>query len=115
MNFCRQILLASEIVVLVGIIMSFHFTHSYSVPQYVCSALVTFVAAEVLEGEHYFYFKENKHYVYIFCSLDFFALRYSISNVNRHTLVFVVERVFFWLLLNQFLSSCGFDVNLHNL
>ncbi|KAJ6802240.1 SPX domain-containing membrane protein-like [Iris pallida] len=46
----RQILLASEIMVLVGIILSFHVTSSYSVPQYVCSALITFVSAEVLEG-----------------------------------------------------------------
>ncbi|XP_020112892.1 SPX domain-containing membrane protein Os06g0129400-like isoform X2 [Ananas comosus] len=46
----RQILLASEIMVLVGIIFSFHVTSSYTVPQYVTSALITFVSAEVLEG-----------------------------------------------------------------
>lgn len=46
----RQILLASEILVLIGITMSFHVTSKYSVPQYVISALITFVAAEVLEG-----------------------------------------------------------------
>ncbi|XP_073101877.1 SPX domain-containing membrane protein OsI_17046 isoform X2 [Elaeis guineensis] len=46
----RQILLASEIILLVGIILSFHVTRPYSVPQYVCSALITFVSAEVLEG-----------------------------------------------------------------
>ncbi|KAJ6843206.1 B3 domain-containing protein-like isoform X1 [Iris pallida] len=46
----RQILLVSEIVVLIGITMSFRVTSHYSVPQYVCSALITFVAAEVLEG-----------------------------------------------------------------
>ncbi|PKA60090.1 SPX domain-containing membrane protein [Apostasia shenzhenica] len=46
----RQILLASEIMVLVGIILSFRITASYSVAQYVCAALITFVAAEVLEG-----------------------------------------------------------------
>ncbi|KAK4389355.1 SPX domain-containing membrane protein [Sesamum angolense] len=46
----RQILLASEIVVLLGILFSFHFIVPYSVPQYVCSGLVMFVAAEVLEG-----------------------------------------------------------------
>lgn len=46
----RQILLASEVMVLVGIILSFHITKSYTVPQYVCSALITFVSAEVLEG-----------------------------------------------------------------
>jgi len=47
---CRQILLASEVMVLIGIIMSFRFTPHYSIPQYVISALITFVFAEVLEG-----------------------------------------------------------------
>ncbi|KAJ4775244.1 SPX domain-containing membrane protein [Rhynchospora pubera] len=46
----RQILLGSEIMVLIGIIFSFHVTRSYTVPQYVTSALITFVSAEVLEG-----------------------------------------------------------------
>ncbi|XP_066332268.1 SPX domain-containing membrane protein OsI_08463 [Miscanthus floridulus] len=46
----RQILVASEIMVLIGIVMSFCFTPHYSVPQYVTSALITFVFAEVLEG-----------------------------------------------------------------
>ncbi|TVT99720.1 hypothetical protein EJB05_54920 [Eragrostis curvula] len=46
----RQILLASEVMVLLGIIMSFRFTPHYSIPQYVISALITFVFAEVLEG-----------------------------------------------------------------
>lgn len=46
----RQILVASEIMVLIGIATSFHFTSHYSVPQYVSSALITFVFAEVLEG-----------------------------------------------------------------
>nr|WET17608.1 SPX-MFS2 [Phoebe bournei] len=46
----RQILLASEIIVCIGIILSFHVIIPYSVPQYVCSALITFVSAEVLEG-----------------------------------------------------------------
>nr|CAB3487981.1 unnamed protein product [Digitaria exilis] len=46
----RQILLASEVMVLIGIIMSFCFTPHYSIPQYVISALITFVFAEVLEG-----------------------------------------------------------------
>jgi hypothetical protein len=50
MVFCRQILVASEIMVLIGIIMSFRYTPHYSVPQYVLSALITFVFAEVLEG-----------------------------------------------------------------
>ncbi|KAL5666123.1 hypothetical protein ACJX0J_026231, partial [Zea mays] len=45
----RQILVASEIMVLIGIVMSFCFTPHYSVPQYVTSALITFVFAEVLE------------------------------------------------------------------
>ncbi|KAL2543973.1 SPX domain-containing membrane protein [Forsythia ovata] len=46
----RQILLVSEIVVLLGILFSFHIIIPYSVPQYVCSGLVMFVSAEVLEG-----------------------------------------------------------------
>ncbi|XP_078159246.1 SPX domain-containing membrane protein OsI_17046-like [Carex rostrata] len=46
----RQILLGSEILVLIGILLSFKFTSHYSVPQYITSALITFVAAEVLEG-----------------------------------------------------------------
>ncbi|KAL3645374.1 hypothetical protein CASFOL_010554 [Castilleja foliolosa] len=46
----RQILLVSEIVVFLGILFSFQFIIPYSVPQYVCSGLVMFVAAEVLEG-----------------------------------------------------------------
>ncbi|XP_078161955.1 SPX domain-containing membrane protein OsI_21475-like [Carex rostrata] len=46
----RQILLGSEIMVLIGIILSFHVTSTYTVPQYVTSALITFVSAEVLEG-----------------------------------------------------------------
>ncbi|MBA0773418.1 hypothetical protein Gotri_008694 [Gossypium trilobum] len=46
----RQILLASEIMVCVGILLSFHVIIPYSVPQYVCSGLIMFVSAEVLEG-----------------------------------------------------------------
>ncbi|KAI3468810.1 hypothetical protein Pfo_025473 [Paulownia fortunei] len=46
----RQILLTSEIVVFLGILFSFQFIIPYSVPQYVCSGLIMFVAAEVLEG-----------------------------------------------------------------
>ncbi|WOK93582.1 hypothetical protein Cni_G02282 [Canna indica] len=46
----RQILLGSDILVLARILLSFKFTSSYMVPQYVCSAMITFVAAEVLEG-----------------------------------------------------------------
>ncbi|PIN16230.1 putative transporter/transmembrane protein [Handroanthus impetiginosus] len=46
----RQVLLASEVMVFVGIVLSFQLIIPYSVPQYVCSALLTFVAAEVLEG-----------------------------------------------------------------
>ncbi|KAK8538046.1 hypothetical protein V6N13_096165 [Hibiscus sabdariffa] len=46
----RQILLASEIVVCLGILLSFHVIIPYSVPQYVCSGLIMFVSAEVLEG-----------------------------------------------------------------
>ncbi|KAE7997187.1 hypothetical protein FH972_001842 [Carpinus fangiana] len=46
----RQVLLASEIMVCIGILLSFHVFIPYSVPQYVGSALITFVSAEVLEG-----------------------------------------------------------------
>lgn len=49
---CRQLLLASEIMVCIGIILSFHTLIPYSVPQYVCSALITFVSAEILEGNN---------------------------------------------------------------
>ncbi|XP_054784928.1 SPX domain-containing membrane protein At4g22990-like isoform X1 [Prosopis cineraria] len=46
----RQVLLASEIMVCIGLLLSFHIFIPYSVLQYVGSALVTFVSAEVLEG-----------------------------------------------------------------
>lgn len=46
----RQILLASEIMVFIGILFSFHIIIPYSVPQYVVSGLIMFVSAEVLEG-----------------------------------------------------------------
>ncbi|KAG6669623.1 SPX domain-containing membrane protein At4g22990-like [Carya illinoinensis] len=46
----RQVLLASEIMVCFGILLSFQVFIPYSVPQYVGSALITFVSAEVLEG-----------------------------------------------------------------
>ncbi|KDP28702.1 hypothetical protein JCGZ_14473 [Jatropha curcas] len=46
----RQVLLASEIMVCIGILLSFNIFIPYSVLQYVGSALITFVSAEVLEG-----------------------------------------------------------------
>ncbi|OEL15966.1 SPX domain-containing membrane protein, partial [Dichanthelium oligosanthes] len=46
----RQILLASEVVLLAGVLLSFRVTGTYTVAQYLCSALLTFVSAEVLEG-----------------------------------------------------------------
>ncbi|XP_022736587.1 SPX domain-containing membrane protein At4g22990-like [Durio zibethinus] len=46
----RQILMASEIMVCIGILLSFHIIIPYTVPQYVCSGLIMFVSAEVLEG-----------------------------------------------------------------
>ncbi|CAN1332403.1 SPX domain-containing membrane protein At4g22990, partial [Linum perenne] len=46
----RQVLLASEIMVCIGILSSFHIIIPYSAAQYVSSALITFVSAEVLEG-----------------------------------------------------------------
>ncbi|KAI7755195.1 hypothetical protein M8C21_005708, partial [Ambrosia artemisiifolia] len=45
----RQILLASEIMVCLGIAANFHIIEPYTVTQYVVSGLVTFVSAEVLE------------------------------------------------------------------
>ncbi|KAF8780771.1 hypothetical protein HU200_000711 [Digitaria exilis] len=46
----RQILLASEVALLAGVLLSFRVAGTYTVAQYVCSALLTFVSAEVLEG-----------------------------------------------------------------
>ncbi|KAL1569008.1 SPX domain-containing membrane protein-like protein [Salvia divinorum] len=46
----RQILMASEIVVFLGIVFSFNIIVPYSVPQYIVAGLVMFVSAEVLEG-----------------------------------------------------------------
>ncbi|TXG62776.1 hypothetical protein EZV62_009770 [Acer yangbiense] len=46
----RQVLLASEIIVCIGILLSFNIATPYTVPQYIGSAFITFVAAEVLEG-----------------------------------------------------------------
>ncbi|PON57499.1 Major facilitator [Parasponia andersonii] len=46
----RQILLASEIMVCAGVLLSFHIIIPYTVVQYVCSGLIMFVSAEVLEG-----------------------------------------------------------------
>ncbi|CAM0952518.1 unnamed protein product [Alopecurus aequalis] len=46
----RQILVASEVVLLAGVLLSFNVVTRYTATQYVCSALLTFVSAEVLEG-----------------------------------------------------------------
>lgn len=46
----RQILLTSEIMVCIGVLLSFHVIFPYSEPQYICSGLLLFVSAEVLEG-----------------------------------------------------------------
>ncbi|KAI4367919.1 hypothetical protein MLD38_016543 [Melastoma candidum] len=46
----RQILLASEIVVCIGVLFSFHIIFKYTIAQYVSSGLIMFVSAEVLEG-----------------------------------------------------------------
>jgi hypothetical protein len=48
--------MVSQITLLVGIIFSFKVTSTYSVVQYVVSALVTFVSAEVLEGKQKIHF-----------------------------------------------------------
>ena len=57
--FARQLLMVSQITLLVGIIFSFKVTSTYSVVQYVVSALVTFVSAEVLEGKQNSIFLKN--------------------------------------------------------
>lgn len=46
--------MASEIMVFLGILLSFHIFVPYSVPQYVISGLIMFVSAEVLEGKIYY-------------------------------------------------------------
>ncbi|CAL0328592.1 unnamed protein product [Lupinus luteus] len=46
----RQILLASELMVFIGVVLSFNIIFPYSEPQYICSGLLLFVSAEVLEG-----------------------------------------------------------------
>ncbi|KAF7828325.1 SPX domain-containing membrane protein [Senna tora] len=46
----RQILLVSEIMVCIGIVLSFNVFTPYTQPQYICSGLLMFVSAEVLEG-----------------------------------------------------------------
>ncbi|KAL7593629.1 hypothetical protein Lser_V15G31677 [Lactuca serriola] len=46
----RQVLLASEIMVCLGIVLSFQVIIPYYAPQYILSAILTFVSAEVLEG-----------------------------------------------------------------
>ncbi|KAI4343276.1 hypothetical protein MLD38_027804 [Melastoma candidum] len=46
----RQILLASEVVVCIGVLFSFHLMSKYTIAQYVSSGLIMFVSAEVLEG-----------------------------------------------------------------
>ncbi|OIW06382.1 hypothetical protein TanjilG_15027 [Lupinus angustifolius] len=46
----RQILLVSELMVCIGVILSFNIIIPYSQPQYICSGLLLFVSAEVLEG-----------------------------------------------------------------
>ncbi|XP_058779153.1 SPX domain-containing membrane protein At4g22990-like isoform X2 [Vicia villosa] len=46
----RQLLLTSEIMVFIGVLLSFHVFFPYSEPQYICSGLLVFVSAEVLEG-----------------------------------------------------------------
>lgn len=51
---CRQMLLASEIMVCIGILLSFHIIIPYTVVQYVSSGLIMFVSAEVLEGEIFY-------------------------------------------------------------
>uniref|UniRef100_A0A0E0ETY8 SPX domain-containing protein n=1 Tax=Oryza meridionalis TaxID=40149 RepID=A0A0E0ETY8_9ORYZ len=46
----RQILVASEMALLAGVMLSFKLTAEYTAAQYVCSAVLTFASAEVVEG-----------------------------------------------------------------
>lgn len=46
----RQVLFTSEVIVCIGIVLSFKVGIPYTVPQYIISAVITFVSAEVLEG-----------------------------------------------------------------
>lgn len=72
----RQILLASEIMVCIGILLSFHMIIPYTIPQYVCSGLIMFVSAEVLEGRQiliWFYEELHTptvHFFFRFCTTD---------------------------------------------
>ncbi|KAG2681298.1 hypothetical protein I3843_11G137900 [Carya illinoinensis] len=79
----RQILLASEIIVCVGVLLSFHIINPYSVPQYVCSGLILFVSAEVLEGE-----------ILFIRSITFLFIIYCVRMRSSRTLFGKVYRSF---------------------
>ena len=64
---CRQVLLTSEIMVCIGLLLSFHIMIPYSVTQYVGSALLTFVSAEVLEGNLFSLYIMSK--IYLICCI----------------------------------------------
>lgn len=55
--------MVSEVLVLIGILLSFNVIVPYSVVQYVGSGLIMFVSAEVLEGQeftkYFFMFLKN--------------------------------------------------------
>ncbi|CAN7017421.1 unnamed protein product, partial [Brassica rapa subsp. trilocularis] len=71
----RQILLTSEIIVFIGILFSFNLFVPYTVPQYVISGLVMFVAAEVLEG-----IQVNKPLsICVFCKNQLFLMAFVLS------------------------------------
>jgi hypothetical protein len=50
-NFDRQLLFVSELITCAGLAISFAGPIPYTAVQYVTGLLITFVAAEVLEGE----------------------------------------------------------------
>lgn len=67
--------------VLIGIILSFHVTSTYTVPQYVTSALITFVSAEVLEGNIYLK-KDKKKLLYIKKKIAKMNCYFVIAGIN---------------------------------
>lgn len=74
---CRQILLASEILVFIGVVMSFHIIIPYSVAQYVVSGLVMFVSAEVLEGDIFYLIQ----FLFIFLTFNYKDLYCHMLNI----------------------------------
>lgn len=79
----RQILLVSEIVVLVGILLSFNIIIPYSVPQYVCSGLIMFVSAEVLEGQ-FLHSHSNRLPFYLISGRENLSVKWNKRGLQQH-------------------------------